>query len=63
MPNDNDLIHRLPPARDVAREIYTTARRARRLRTLYQLIQRIESEENDESAGNNPSKEFTEAKQ
>lgn len=39
-----DLLDRLPPARDIAREIYETAQRARRLRSLYRVLRTIEEE-------------------
>lgn len=42
-----DLLDRLPPARDIAREIFETAQRARRLRSLYRVLRSIEEERND----------------
>jgi hypothetical protein len=40
----SDLLDRLPPAREIAREIYETAQRGRRLRSLYRVLRTIEEE-------------------
>ena len=45
-----DLLDRLPPARDVSREIYETAQRARLLRSLHRVLRRIEAELGGDSA-------------
>ena len=46
----SDLLNRLPPARDVSREIYQTAHRARLLRSLHRVLRRIEAEAGGDSA-------------
>jgi hypothetical protein len=43
----SDLLDRLPPAREIAREIYETAQRGRRLRSLYRVLRTIEEERDD----------------